>query len=1149
MYNLSAALRVCSLALTVHAAVFAQSFQGGLRGSVTDGGGALVPDAKVALVDEATAVTRVTLSNATGEYVFNAVTPATYTVTVESPGFKKFERRGVIIGTQQFITLDIRLELGQVSESVQVTEEVPLIESSNASTGQVIDRQKLVDLPNLGRNPFMMSKIAQNVVPVGNPNFNRMQDQSGSSQISIAGGPVRGNNYLLDGVPITDTQNRAVIIPTIESVQEVKIQANTYDAEMGRTGGGVFNTYMKSGSNRLTGSAFGYIRETDWIANTYFNNRGGIERREQPFRNYGASVGGPVWIPKLYKGTNRTFFFLGAEAYRQTSSVSSEFAVPTAAELGGDFSQSRTQTSGLQTIYDPLTTRSNGSGGWTRDAFVGNVIPSDRMSPVGLAIARMFPAPTRAARYYGDNNISVATSQYDRADQVTGKLDHEVFSWWRASVSYLHYGSREPGENWFGTVASPAQWLLARKVDATQVNSVLTPSATTVVSVRYGFNRFPNDNYQRSLGYDLNQLGFASSFINTVQRPTFPLVDMETFADFGVNNNQFDVYASKNLLLGVSKFMGRHSLKTGFDYRRLSITGITYGNNAGAFTVTDVFTRANPLARTTGTGSDLAALLLGYPAAVTRDVGSKLSQYLDYYAGYVHDDIRIRPDLTLNIGVRYEYETGLKARDNALIVGFDRDVINPLPVTAGAAPLRGAVMYAGVDGYPTATGNLNTTKLSPRVGLAWSLGDKLTVRAGYGLFWAPIAYGLQTPIGYTQSNRIVSSQTNTIPTVELIHPYPSGLLAPAGNSAGLLAGVGGNVTVIDQTHESPLVHQYSIDVQREIGWGVTMLAGYVGSIGQNLVAGSGNVNINQLATEHLALGSALNQTVPNWFYQPGGPGLVGQSTLTRSRALRPFPHFDQVLLTNVDRNRSRYDSFVLKGQKRASQGLTFVATWTWSKLHDGAFGGPGNNLATNGGYQDAYNLDAEYDLSILHTPHRFTTGFTYELPFGRGKAMLSSNRILDLIAGGWAVNAITTFQTGFPLAIRQQSNNNDVIGALNQRPNATGVSPEAEGSFADRIDGWINPAGFRDAPAFTFGNVGRTISMRGPGQANWDMSIFKTFAITELFRAQFRAEALNAMNTPLFRGPETRVGNANFGKVTSQANFPRMLQLGVRFFF
>src|SRR6266699_2084960 len=379
-----------------------QSYQGGIRGRVTDTTAGAIDVAKVTLTAESTGVSRATLTNAVGEFVFNAVDPATYRITIEASGFKRFERAGVIVSTQDFLTLDLKLEIGAVTESVNVTEDVPLLETSNASTGQVVDRQKLVDLPNLGRNPFMMAKIAPNVVQAGDPRFNRMQDQSGSSQISIAGGPVRGNNYLLDGVPITASSNVAIIIPTIESVQEVKIQANTYDAEMGRTGGGVFNTFLKSGSNEYHGSLFGYLRETDWQANTLFNNRSGIDRPNQPFKNFGGSIGGPISIPKLYNGKNRTFFWIGAEGYRQISPLTKDLAVPTAAERVGDFSQSLTKAGALDVIYDPLTTTTDASGAVARTPFAGNIIPQGRLNAVGLATASYFPVQRRTPRYLGD---------------------------------------------------------------------------------------------------------------------------------------------------------------------------------------------------------------------------------------------------------------------------------------------------------------------------------------------------------------------------------------------------------------------------------------------------------------------------------------------------------------------------------------------------------------------------------------------------------------------------------------------------------------------------------------------------------------------------------------------------------------------------
>ena len=1143
------AVRFAALATLATQLIWSQSYQGSLRGRVTDESGAAVATAKVTATDIATGVARSTVTNDAGEYVFQALNPSDYKVTVEAQGFKAFESKAAV-ATQSFITVDVRMSVGNVVETVQVTEELPLIESANASTGQVVDRQKLVDLPNLGRNPFMMSKIAQNVVPVGNPIYNRMQDQSGSSQISIAGGPVRGNNYLLDGVPITDSTNRAVIIPTIESVQEVKIQANTYDAEMGRTGGGVFNTYMKSGSNGLHGSGFGYLRDTSWSANSFFNNRGNLPRPEVPFKNYGGSIGGPVWIPKVYNGKNRTFFWMGAEAYRQKSGLSQEMSVPTALEKTGNFSQSLARAGGLQTIYDPLTTVSDGVGGFTRTPFGGNIIPGSRIDRVGQNIVNEYVAPTRTAAFYGQNNYSASASLQDRADQFTAKLDHEFFPWWRASVSYLHYGSKEPGENWFGNSTGPSSWLLYRKVDATQVNNILTPNATTVVSIRYGFNRFPNLSPQVSSGYNLSQLGFASSFISQVQQPTFPNIAMETVSGLGTNSNSASVFHSKNLLGSVSKFMGRHSFKAGADFRRINIDGVNYSDNAGQFTFNDVFTRATHLRATAGTGADVASALLGYPASGSGIIASKLFQHVDYYAFYFHDDFRVNAKLTLNLGVRYEYETGLMGNENALLVGFDRNVASPVAVTqAGFAAPKGGLMYAGQNGYPTQTGNNNRNKLSPRVGFAYAMNDKTTIRGGYGLFWAPIPYGLQNTLGYAQTTPYVASNDgNATPAGRLSNPFPNGLLPVVGNAAGLLAGVGQAVGFIDQNHRSPRIHQYSFDVQRQLPGGLTVLVGYVGSTSKKLTLGSGNVNINQLDPALFSQGAALNQTVANPFYTPGGPGFIGASTMTRAQLLRPFPQFAAVNLANSDLNHAQYHSFVSKVQKRMSHGVSLVSTLTWSSSKDASFGGAGNNLSGGGALQNAYDFEAEYGLSNFNIPVRWSSGFTYELPVGKGRAYLGSSKVLDLIAGGWSVNAVTVYQSGFPLAITQQSNNNSALGAAGQRPNATSSDPKTAGGLMDRLDNYINPAAFSQAPQFTFGNVGRTIGLRGPGQSSVDMSIFKTFTLFEGLKAQFRAEALNAFNTPLFRSPNTAFGNANFGKVTSQANFPRLIQLGVRFF-
>ena len=358
--------------------------------SSADGQGKSIAAAKVTLTDTGTNQARTTLTSEAGEYNFASVLPGTYKVETEQVGFKKYEQTGIVIGTQQFVTVDVKLELGSVSEAVTVMAETPLLEAASASQGQVIEHQQFIDLPNLGRNPFMMSRLSPTVQQAGNPAYNRMQDQSGSSQISINGGPVRGNNYLLDGIPITDFSNRAVIIPSLEAVEEMKVQYGTYDAEMGRTGGGMFNTLLRSGGNSYHGSLMGYMRQTDWLANTFFNNRNGIPISDQPFRNYGGSFGGPVRIPKLYNGTNRTFFWLGFEGYRDTQAASLEAVHADRSGAHRRFLADTKRAGNPLTIYDPLTTQADGS----RSPFPGNVIPANRIDTVGRNIAATFVNPT-----------------------------------------------------------------------------------------------------------------------------------------------------------------------------------------------------------------------------------------------------------------------------------------------------------------------------------------------------------------------------------------------------------------------------------------------------------------------------------------------------------------------------------------------------------------------------------------------------------------------------------------------------------------------------------------------------------------------------------------------------------------------------------
>ncbi len=1126
----------------------AQSYYGGVRGAVLDQNGGALAGARVSLINAGTNASRSTLTDSTGGYVFSEVVPGTYTLVSESPGFKKFEQKNVIVATQQQVAVDLKLELGEVTQSVEVNEEVPLVETSNASQGQVIDNQKLTELPNLGRNPFMLSKLAQNVVPVGNPAYNRMEDQSGSSQISIAGGPVRGNNYLIDGVPITDATNRAIIIPSLESVQEVKIQANTYDAEMARTGGGMFNTLMKSGTNTYHGSLYGHLRRTAWDANSFFNNAAGVPITDQPNDTWGASFGGAVKIPKIYDGKNRTFFYLGFEHYDDTQSSSSVFAAPTAAERMGDFSKSLNPDGSLRVIYDPLTV-ANGA----RQPFPGNIIPADRLNPAGLAIANSFQPALSNPGYYGANDLNAPGRLPCRAAQYTAKLDEDLTRFWRASVSYLRYFSLEPGNTEFPTVSSPNQWRLLRRVDTTQFNNLFTVNPTTVVTVRYGFNRFPNYSYDVSQGFNLNSLNFSPALVNQVPRSLaqFPDVTMTNLYSLGVaDNNSYYVHASDNFSANISKYMGRHILKAGFDYRRIKAAGNDANDAAGNYAFNGIFTKSAPLSSGTG-GADLADMLLGYPSSAAIYTSTKLTDIADYYGLYLQDDFRVSSRLTLNLGLRWEHEPGLKEINNGMVVNFDGAVANPLAANVTGITPAGAVVYAG-NGRNT-VGSPTANKMGPRFGLAYKLDSKTVIRGGYGIFWAP-QFAIGSPIatvGYNQTTSPSASvDNNQTPALNLTNPFVSGILQPVGNSLGAMTGIGQSFSLVDPTAKSPYVQQYSFDVQRELAGGFATEIGFVGSKSAHLTTATASINMNALNPALLSMGSALTQSVANPFYQHGGSGVIGTSLVQRSQLLLPYPTYSQISELFDDNNKAKYYSLVAKVQKSFSGGLSLLSTFTWARNWDESGGGPGNTLNSGSkGPQNPYNMAGEYAFSNIDTPLRWSTAISYELPFGKGKPLLKSGRVMNYLAGGWVVNAVSIYQTGFPLQISQATNFNSAFGYASQRPNATGISPVTSGSLEQRLGDYINPAAFSAAPEFTFGNLGRTIDMRGPGQANWDMSIFKNVTIRETLKAQFRCEALNAFNTPLFYGPNVSFGSSTFGKITSQANFSRQLQLALRFSF
>jgi trimeric autotransporter adhesin len=1128
--------------------VLAQTYSGNLRGSITDPGGAAVAGASITLTDEATQRTRTTKSDNAGLYAFNALTPSTYTLHVSANTFSAAERTNIVLATQDSLTLDIQLGIGSTTEVVRVSAEAPLVDPSTASISTDFNQQRLEDVPVLGRNPYITAKLSGVFVNTGNPQFIRFADQNGTSTTSVAGGPIAANIYLVDGVPITDTNNRPIVIPTIESIQDVKVQANTYDAQVGRTGGGVFNTLLRSGSNAIHGSVFGETRQGSWLANDFFANRDGVPRPDSPYYNWGASLGGPVVIPHLYNGRGKTFFWIGAEGYIQTSPYTESFAVPTGLERTGDFSQSYNADGTLNVIYDPTNTYTDPTG-IHRTPFPGNKIPAGQISTVGKSIASYYPLP-QTSTPTGEYNFNGTDDVRDHAQEVTVKLDQQIRPWWNVSGSYIFYEALQPLGNPLGTLPGSYSYTYHRQVDAIQVNSVWVLNPTTVVTARYGNNRFPNLIAEVSQGFDPATLGFPASYASQIQAKFFPTIFPSTFSQLGQNTDTRDNWKSQIVNGSLAKTLSRHNLTFGAEYRRVRMDFQDFSNAPGTYSFSGAFTSSSPNATGEGSGSDIADLLLGYPISGEVDLTTFLKTYFDYNAVFAQDDWRVTPRLTLNLGLRYEAETGLKENNNQLAVGFDRNATSQL---GPDVTVKGGILFAGVGGNQRDIGDLSRLKFAPRLGASYQLTPKTILRGGYGILYAPTRYdpiGTLAP-GYTSANSYIASlDNNQTSDGSLDNPYPDGFQKPAGNSAGLLTGVGNSVTTYDQNFHAPRVQQFSVGVEQELPGHLALNASYIGSRSTNLSpspASSTPININQLNPSNFSLGTSLSDEIANPVYVAGGPGIIGQPTVARSQTLRPFPQFTSVNLF-VSSAHADYNALLIQAEKRAGHGLNLVSSFTWSRNRDSSFATT-NSIQSPGfsAPQNVYNLEAEYAHSVIDVPYRFVAGVLYDLPFGKGQIFSTGNRWGDEVIGGWQLNVLPTFQSGFPVSIHQSSNPNSTIAGNGiQRPNLVPGAPlGTKGSLYDRLNGYINPAAFTASAVYTFGNAPRTLSLRGPGYENWDISLFKSVLVRERVNFQFRAETFNTFNTPLFGGPNTAFGSANFGAITAQANFPRYLQLGL----
>ncbi len=1222
----------------------AQSNYGAVRGLALDQQGEVIAGADVTLTNVGTRIVRATKTNSAGEYTFSQVELGDYVVTVALAGFKKFtEPATVELGVTA--TVDATLQVGSESETIDVQTSEPLIDTASASGGQLFTAQQLTELPNLGRNPFVFEKLDNNVTPVGDPRYVRAEDQSGSSAVSIAGAPIGANSYVVDGIPTSTSSGGVTFIPSPEAVADAKTQANTYDAEVGRTGGGVGNTSLKSGTNTYHGVLYGETRQTNWSANSWLNNHtpylvSGTSVSGQPFTPrpdvttylYAGALGGPVPFADKTPWTKNSYFFITEEGYRQAQPLtgSGQLIVPTALEAAGNF------TGDPIVLYDPTSPFVSGKRtvvltGMLNGQPTPNVVPAGYMNPIGSWIAaNAYPAQTNVAASYGGFNSQRSDDFKTRSDMYSGKLDHQFTPWWTSSVSYVNLATQEPSGDFYGNKGNySSDGRLVRFNDATSLYNVLTINPTMIATVGYGFNRYYSVTYPYGLGFNLSTgfggAGLPAGFVSNVQsdfggKGTFPGITVTqnaagSFASLGAGFGGRSIpSATHNFVVGIQKTVGRQNLKGGYVYRALHVASDPLGANPSFGFPGNYSTVDGKSASSTSSpsGSGLADLEMGLPdtASIGISEGS-FNEMASYHALYLQDDVRATDKLTVNLGLRYEYELGLRELKNQLTVGFNPSIAYTIPTvlvgstSEGGATLRGGLVYAGQNDAPIHAANQSHTKFSPRIGIAYEMRKGTVLQAGFGVFYAPEAVSAYNA-GYSQTSSYTAGASGNVTSpltasqlgagAFISNPFNGSttgtLIPPSGNTLGAETALGSSISVVDFGRRDPLVDQYSVAVEQQLPWATSLKVGYVGAHAKSFPL---SVNVNQLSDYLMAqfaaaaaAGSATNysKAAPsNPYYIPtvsNGTTTYATGSITTSttpaagQLLLPYPQYSTVTLSE-SAGYSLYNAFNVKVQKRAAKGLTVLFTYTWMSNWDNLYSG-GDTLNATSGPQDNYNLKGEYSRAVNDIPNRFAGAVTYVLPLGRGQRFLGGGpRYLDYLLGGYSLDAIVTRQNGGPLGITQGTNESNTYGVSGFggsaiRPNFSGTaSPCLSGTPESRIDAagnvmYFNPAGFTGTPAFTYGDVPRSISCKGPGLSNTDINITKSFSITEDVKIKFIAEAMNVTNTPQFAVTSTSLP-VNSSSVTSptsipqfkptekttgalnQINYNRFIQLGARIFF
>ncbi|MCX6587039.1 MAG: TonB-dependent receptor [Acidobacteria bacterium] len=1130
----------------------AQTVAGQISGLVTDPSGSAIAGASVVVTDIERNVNFRTESNERGFFVVTPLPPGRYRLRAEKQGFRAYNVESLPIATQQKAEVNIALQLGAVSESVTVTGGAQLVETTTATLSGVVENKRIIDLPLNGRNVYSLAWATAGVFPQRPANGNANEGFHSIGIFTVNGGRDSSNAIMMDGVPVTMNSNTANMnansaVPSVEGVEEFRIQTNSYSAEYGRSGGGVLTIATKSGTNDWHGSLFEFMRNSKLDANNWFANASGQKLAVFQRNEFGASSGGPLSIPKLYNGKNRSFFFVVYEGRRQRSASTRFFTLPTDEQMNGDFSKTLTAAGQLRNIYDPFSTTPDPArpGQFLRTVFPGNRVPVSRFDPVAANVLKFYgPKPNLAGQTNtGQNNFFFQGKAPTDVNRGTGKFDHNFNESQRIFFRYTMFQNENSQPELWAGPGCPDGGCYSnyerQQNAALDYSWTLTP--TTLVNLRYGFARSILDRGSWHKGFRPTTLGLPSYTETGADLLAFPEFSVEEMTMPGLLHHwNFRSANQSHTFVGtLSNVKGSHSLKYGSEVR-LNLINHMQAPWSLNFTFNRGMTQGpDPRVVSANGGFGFASFLLGAGAGGSEVHGIRPALESKSYGFYIQDDWKVNRKLTVNLGLRWDFETGLTERHNRYAV-FDPAVQSPLSQRTGLN-LLGGWTFPLEGGRGRTLRSIEWGKIAPRIGLAYQVRPGLVIRTGGGIFYTMATYGANNygTAPFRATTPWVPTIDGVTPTDLLRNPFPNGVLQPEGPKNGLMAALGQGVgSPVPNTMTTPYNSQWNFSIAQDLGSTTVLELAYAGNKGTKLPLGW---QMDQLPSSLVRPDAGLLDVVPNPFFGIIPVGPLSTRTVQRGELLTPFPHLPGVSYAGTSWGNSNFHSLQATFKKRFSGGGTVVVAYTWSKLlADG-----GDNAWDAAGFRDFNCRACDKSVSPYHYPHRVVTTATYELPFGKGKKFGSTWKgFTNAVLGQWQVNGIVTLSSGQPLQMLTTGNTSFSFGG-GQRPDSTGKDARLDTPTLDR---WFDTAAFRLPAQYTFGNVGRMHpNLRADFVELLDLSVFKRFNVfSERVGLEFRAESFNAFNHPVFAAPNTTVGNAQFGRVTGMANAPRQTQLALK---